>query len=54
MEREMGLEPTTTCLEGRAVAESRIMPYLNLKSGRKLPLFPTGQMTGFFYLPLLA
>jgi len=47
VERETGLEPATPCLEIGAVPELYFLPFLNLKSGRKLPLFCRSQMTAF-------
>ena len=54
VERETGLEPATPYLEGGAVPEPHFLPFLNLKSGRKPPLFRNIQMTAFFDLPPLA
>jgi len=51
VERETGLEPATPCLEGVAAAEPRFPHLLNLKSGRRPPLFRNSQMTGFFLPP---
>jgi len=47
VEQETGLEPATPCLEIGAVPELYFLPFLNLKSGRKLPLFRRSQMTAF-------
>jgi len=52
VERDTGPGPSTLCLERGTVPELHFLPFLNLTSGRNLPLFRNSDNRFFDLSPL--